>query len=96
MVWITKTEFVGSAGNKTTEINESTDKEWAEVNKQRQIERWYRIVVDSKNDIPSQLLYPMFTSMDNIRLDMIHFVIDMTNKYANKEYKSSFSKSNIG
>jgi hypothetical protein len=91
-MWITKTVFIGSSGNETIEINKSTDKEWANIKRDQQIDRWYHILVDSEHDVPSQLIYTYFRDIHALRLDMIHFVLDLKNKYNNdKEVENKFT-----
>ena len=97
-MWITKTVFVGSDGNKTIETNESTTKDWAELKKTKQIERWYGILVDGTNSsspekIP-QGLYNIGSDIkifSIIQLNMILFTIDMKNNYCKPNVKNSFS-----
>jgi hypothetical protein len=97
-MWITKTIFVGSDGNRTIEINESTTKEWAEKKRAKQLERWYDILVQSPNesyDLPS-ILYDIVSKTNdadeyNFQLDMIQFTLEMKNKYSKPNVKNSFS-----
>ena len=97
-MWITKTIFVGSDGNRTIEINESTTKEWAEKKRTKQLERWYDILVQLPNesyDLPS-FLYDIVSKTNDeeecdFQLDMIKFTLEMKNKYSKPNVKNSFS-----
>ena len=93
MVWITKTIFIGSDGNKTIEINESTTKEWANKKRMQQIERWFEILVDSSKSykIPSSIpLSPTVTS-ELYQREMIEFTLNFKNKYLKPQTQNSFS-----
>ena len=97
-MWITKTIFVGSDGNRTIEINESTTKEWAEKKRAKQLERWYDIIVQSPRDIYDlpDCLYDIVSKTNDaeendFQLDMIQFTLEMKNKYSEPNFKNSFS-----
>ena len=72
-MWITKTIFVGSDGNRTIEINESTSKEWAEINKVRQIARWHKIIKYGSEDVYGE-------PVTKITIDEIKSILDLKNK----------------
>jgi hypothetical protein len=44
VLYIVKTDFVGTDGNSTTEYDRSTTKEWAERKYTRSLERWAKIL----------------------------------------------------
>jgi hypothetical protein len=44
LLYIVKTDFVGSEGNSTTEYDRSTSNEWAERKYTRSLERWAQIL----------------------------------------------------
>ena len=100
MVWITKTIFVGSDGNKTIEINESTTYEFADKKRCRQLLKWYEILVEVyKNneigyDLPNGLFNLIPVDEDELcdfHLDMIQFTLKMKNKYGHPQIENSFS-----
>lgn len=92
-MWITKTIFIGSSGNETTEVTYSTTLEFANYKRESQLCRWYNILVDSNSNIPSGLKQIIQYTQDltNIRLEMIQFVLAMSNKYDKKEVERKFS-----
>ena len=99
MTWITKTIFIGSDGNKTTEINESISIEWAHKNRIKQIQRWYKIIVieDNFNDFPTGL-DDVLTHIEDenvveFQLDVINFTLQMKNKYLKPLRLNSFTVS---
>ena len=96
MVWITKTIFVGSDGNKTIEINESTTKEWANKKRMQQIERWFEILVDKSNSckIPSSIYSATTLTVElfvEYQKELIEFTLNFKNKHLKPQTQNSFS-----
>jgi hypothetical protein len=96
MVFITKTVFIGSDGNKTTEINESSTIELAEINKTNQIDKWYNILIGEfilpiklLNDCSNKLNF--YTIINQFKLNMINFTLSFTNKHIESNVLNSFS-----
>jgi methyl coenzyme M reductase gamma subunit len=79
-MWITETIFVGSDGNRTIEINESTTEEWAEKKRAQQIERWYKLLVDGTLGIEREH-----------QLDLIQFTLSVKNKNLNPKVANTFN-----
>lgn len=93
-MWITKTEFIGSDGNKTIEINESTDEKYANLKKEQQLERWYKILVDSHTIIPDRYtLISFFEPQDRATLmfDIIQATLTIKNKRHKPKFENKFN-----
>jgi hypothetical protein len=99
MVFITKTVYIGSDENKTTEINESTTIEFAEICKSRSINRWYNILIGT-NDYHEYILPDILmniinsltgTNEEEFRFEIIMFSLNMENKYTKPNTLNSFS-----
>jgi hypothetical protein len=49
-MYITKVVFIGSEGNKTVEIEESTDKKYAKMKYSRALDKWFKILTHLDDD----------------------------------------------
>ena len=93
--WITKTIYITSEGNETTEISKSMTKEHSETIYKKQIQRWYNIIVEDYDTIP----VPLRKIWEDIDIDdenecllkLINIVLDITNLYCDKKNKTSFT-----
>ena len=92
MVWIIKTEYINSYGDKTTEIIETTKEHRIPLIKSDQIHKYYRKLVDCKAEILSGLNEIFYRGKRaEAEYEMIILTLELQNKYLTTDFKSSFS-----
>jgi hypothetical protein len=89
-MWIVKTIVVDRFGAKTTEIIEVSDQHTASIKRDFQIDKWFKRIVSDKE--PDCFFYFKRNGAKfEINLEMINFIMDMTNKFELPERKCEFS-----
>lgn len=102
MVWITKIIFCGRNNNKTIEINTSTTEYFGKKMYDRQLLRWFKIIVGDvgllrfpcnykKKKIDSFVnIWNEKIEKNDFYLDLIKFQLELSNKYECNETITSF------